>query len=389
METDALERFLRYVTYDTQSNKDATDTPSTKGQFELARILEQELLQLGLSKITLDKHCYLYGLLPANTNKTDISIGFIAHLDTSPAVSGKDVKPRIITNPEGEQIIVSDGTTLLGADDKAGIAAIVSAMAYLQAHPEILHGNIYVAFTPDEEIGRGTEFFNTDIFKADWAYTVDGGELGELEFENFNAAKAVLTINGKNVHPGYAKGIMKNSMLIAGKVIEELSKEDIPENTEGRKGFYHLDFINGSVEQTVLHYIIRDFDIEEFDRKKKFLQYLEHSINEQFGEGCASLVITDQYSNMGEIIKQHPHIIQIAQKAMEEIGVTPKITAIRGGTDGARLSFMGLPCPNLFAGGMLFHSKDEYLPVKSLQKACETIIAIIKNTAEYNKKCIS
>lgn len=343
-------------------------------------MLRDELTAMGASDVHLDDNCYLYARIPSNSDSKVPTIGFIAHLDTSPDVSGKDVKPQIVKDAMGRDIVTSDGTTLLGADDKAGIAAIMTAAGHLLSNPSIKHGDVAIAFTPDEEIGRGADNFDIDRFNAEWAYTVDGGDLGEIEFENFNAAKAIITIHGRNVHPGYAKGTMKNSMLIANKLIDVLGGEALPENTDGYKGFYHLSSITGDVETTMIRYIIRDFDKEEFENKKRFMRFLQNSMNEQFGDGTMDLEITDQYANMAEVLNKHPHIVETAMEAMRRIDVTPCVTPIRGGTDGARLSFMGLPCPNLFAGGINFHSRNEYIPVASLGKATETVLSIIECT---------
>ena len=380
-----IDRFIRYTAFETTSSETSGTHPSSPGQWKLARHLQAELASIGLADIHLSEHCYLYARLPGNTKRRLPSIGFIAHLDTSPEVSGKNVKARIV-EVNGEQRICSDGTTLLGADDKAGIAAIVTACAQLAQHPEIEHGDLWVAFTPDEEIGEGTLLFDRERFRVDWAYTVDGGGLGELSFENFNAASAVFEIYGVNYHPGYAKGKMKNALLIASQLMQNLSDE-IPENTEDRKGFYHLHRVEGGVEHARLCYLIREFDEEEFDKKKRFVRFLANSINTQFGEGTCQLELHDQYHNMRRVMEQYPEAVRLAQKAMRSIGVTPDIQPIRGGTDGAMLSEKGLPCPNLFTGGVNFHSRDEYIPVKSLEKAAETLLAIVACACDAPSDC--
>lgn len=393
------DRFLRYAASDTQSDEHARSMPSTPGQMRFAESLTEELKALGLHDVSLDENGYVMATLPANTSRTDVPvIGFIAHMDTSPDMSGRDVKPRIVAYtggeivlneslgvvlspdvfPElnhyvGQELIVTDGTTLLGADDKAGVAAIVSAMEYLLAHPEVEHGTVRIAFTPDEEIGRGADRFDVARFGCFGAYTVDGGELGELEYENFNAAQAVVTLRGRNIHPGSAKGRMINASLVAMQLNEMLPPAERPETTEGREGFFHLTEMAGSVEEAQLTYIIRDHDRALFEKKKETLREAVRCINETYPE-CCTLDMRDQYYNMREVIDRRPELIQWARRAMAEVGVTPIERPIRGGTDGARLSFMGLPCPNLFAGGMNFHGRYEYLPVPSLQKSMETII---------------
>jgi tripeptide aminopeptidase len=370
----------------------------------IALYLVEELNSIGLKDVNLDKNGYVMATLPANTNKEIPTIGFISHMDTSPDMSGKHVKPRIIRVYDGENIvlnqekeiifetskypeilqykgqdiIVTDGTTLLGADDKAGIAEIVSAMEYLIAHPEIKHGKIRVCFTPDEEIGQGADHFNVQQFGAEWAYTIDGGEIGELEYENFNAAGAKVHFMGTNVHPGYAYHKMKNSMRIAQQFIGMLPRHETPEHTEGYEGFFHLTNIDGTVEKTTLNYIIRDFDRDRFDRRIKEFEHLVHKINAEFGENTAILEIKDQYFNMREKIEPVMHIIDLAFDAMNQVGVTPNVKPIRGGTDGARLSFEGLPCPNIFAGGHNFHGRFEYVPVQSMEKAMQVIVKIIE-----------
>ena len=401
-----VERFLNYVTYDTQSSEETNVTPSTKKQMVFAEHLKKELIAEGLKDVELDEMGYLYATLPSNTNKPVPTIGFIAHMDTSPDASGKDVKPRIIKNydgseiilsnglvtsptifPElldhkGEDLIVTDGTTLLGADDKAGIAEIVQAMVFLQQHPEIKHGKIRVGFNPDEEIGMGAHNFNVEKFGCDFAYTMDGSEVGEIEFENFNAASAKITINGCSVHPGYAKNKMINAVRIATELTQMLPTDEIPETTDGYEGFFHLTNISGSVEKAQLYFIIRDHDREYFERRKKEMIDIVENINEKYGKGVAALEIKDQYYNMREMVEPKMYIIDIAKQAIAEAGMTPIIKAIRGGTDGAQLSFRGLPCPNIFAGGLNFHGPHEFLPVQSLEKAMITIVNICKISAQ-------
>lgn len=397
-----VERFLKYVSFDTQSDDTTGVTPSTDKQMVFARELKKELEEMGLEDICLDELGYLYATLPANTDKNVPTVGFIAHMDTSPDMTGKNVQPRIVHNydgndivlneaekiilspvqfPElldhkGEDLIVTDGTTLLGADDKAGIAEIVSAVAYLQAHPEIKHGKIRIGFNPDEEIGLGAHKFDVEKFGCDWAYTMDGGECGELEFENFNAASAKLTIKGRNVHPGYAKHKMVNSVLLANKFISMLPESETPEHTCGYEGFYHLHTISGDVEQTKLHYIIRDHDRKLFEEKKVRMQQLTDYMNTVYGEGTFTLELHDQYYNMREKIEPVMHIIDTAFEAMEQAGVKPNVKPIRGGTDGAQLSFKGLPCPNIFAGGLNFHGRYEFASVQNLEKAMNVVIRI-------------
>ena len=397
------DRFLKYVKFDTQSDELTNLTPSTPGQYKFAQALEKELHELGLEDISLDENGYLMATLPANTDREVPTVGFIAHLDTSPDLSGHNVNPRIVNAydggditlnadndvvlspsefPEllhyvGQDLIVTDGTTLLGADDKAGIAEIISAVEYLKAHPEIEHGKIRIAFNPDEEIGQGAHKFDVDRFGADWAYTMDGGEVGELEYENFNAAVANVTFKGRNVHPGYAKHKMVNSIRIANQFILMLPRWETPEHTEGYEGFYHLVKIEGDVEKTTLTYIIRDHDRDRFERRKRELEHLTRKTNNEF-PGCATIEIRDQYFNMREKIEPVMHIITIAEKAMELAGVKPKVQPIRGGTDGAQLSFKGLPCPNIFAGGLNFHGRYEFVPIPSMEKAEKTIVEIAR-----------
>ncbi len=402
-----IERFFKYVSFDTQSDELTGLTPSTPGQMLFAEYLKTELEALGLEEISLDEYGYLFATLPANIDKKVPTIGFIAHLDTSPDMSGKHVTPRIVEKydgkdivlckednvilspaqfPElldhkGEDLIVTDGKTLLGADDKAGIAEIVTAIAYLKEHPEIKHGKIRIGFNPDEEIGLGAHKFDVEKFGCDWAYTMDGGEVGELEFENFNAASAKITFKGRNVHPGYAKHKMINSIRIANQFISMLPRHESPEHTEGYEGFYHLIGINGDVEQTTVSYIIRDHDRNKFENRKVEVQHLVRKINTEFGEGTATLELKDQYYNMREKIEPVMHIIDTAFAAMKAAGVEPKVKAIRGGTDGAQLSFKGLPCPNIFAGGLNFHGRFEFAPVQSLEKATKVIVKIAELVA--------
>lgn len=403
-----VERFLKYVSFDTQSNEETNVTPSTEGQMVFARYLKEELEELGLEEISLDENGYLFATLPANTDKEVPVVGFIAHMDTSPDMSGKNVSPRIVANydggdillnsaenivlsterfPElldhkGEDLIVTDGTTLLGADDKAGIAEIVSAIVYLKEHPEIKHGKIRIGFNPDEEIGLGAHKFDVEKFGCDWAYTMDGGEVGELEFENFNAASAKVVFKGRNVHPGYAKNKMVNSIRVANQFMSMLPAEETPEHTEGYEGFYHLVGISGEVEQTTVSYIIRDHDRARFEERKKNMEALVGKINAKYGEGTALLELHDQYYNMREKIEPVMHVIDIAFKAMQEAGVKPAVKAIRGGTDGAQLSFKGLPCPNIFAGGLNFHGRFEFVPIQSMEKAMKVVVKIAQLVAE-------
>ena len=402
-----VEKFLEFVKFDTQSSDSTGVTPSTDGQMVFAKYLKGELEKLGLEEITLDENGYLMATLPATTDRKIPTIGFIAHMDTAPDMSGKDVKARIVKNydgnviilnkeqnillspkefPEllnyvGQDIIVTDGTTLLGADDKAGIAEIIDAVEYLQAHPEIEHGKIRIAFNPDEEIGKGAHKFDVAQFGAEFGYTMDGGAVGELEYENFNAAGAVVTIKGRNVHPGTAKHKMINSILVANEFIELFPRWETPAYTEGYEGFYHLVGINGSVEETTLTYIIRDHDRERFEQRKKEMEHAVRRVNAEY-PGCASIVINDQYYNMREKIEPVIEIIHIAEQAMREAGVEPKVQPIRGGTDGAQLSFKGLPCPNIFAGGENFHGRYEFVPIPSMEKARDTIVNICRFVAK-------
>lgn len=404
-----LDRFLGYVQIDTQSDDRMAElAPSTPEQMDFAQKLRDELIQIGLQDVTLSSYGYVMATLPANDGKEDTPVvGFIAHMDTSPDFSGKNVKPRIVKGyagddivlndmlkvvlspkdfPEmlnyvGQDLIVTDGTTLLGADDKAGIASIVTAMEWLLANPQVKHGKIRVAFTPDEEIGQGADHFDVAAFGADFAYTIDGGEVGELEFETFNAAAATITFNGRNVHPGSAYKKMRNSMRIASTFIYMIPRHDTPEHTYGYDGFYHLTDMQGSVEKTTLHYIIRDFDRQRFEGRKREMQHYVNRINAEYGEGTAVLDMKDQYYNMREKIEPVMHIVDLAKEAMRDCGIEPRIQPIRGGTDGSRLSFMGLPTPNIFAGGLNFHGKYEFLPIPSLHKAMEVIVKIAEKAA--------
>lgn len=397
-----VERFLKYVSFDTQSDENSETTPSSPKQMVFARYLQEELTELGFEDVELDKNGYLYATLPSNIDKPVPVVGFIAHMDTSPDMSGANVTPRIVTNYDGsdiilneadgivlsprqypellrhleEDLIVTNGHSLLGADDKAGIAEIVSAMVYLMEHPEIKHGKIRIAFNPDEEIGMGAHKFDVQKFGCEFAYTMDGGEVGELEYENFNAASAKVHVKGVNVHPGTAKNKMVNSMRVAYKYIAMMPKEEIPECTEGYEGFYHLIGMKGDVENTTLNYIIRDHDRSIFEQRKQNMLDWAEELNKKYGKGTVTVELKDQYYNMREKVEPVKYIIDIAFKAMEEAGVTPVIHAIRGGTDGAQLSFKGLPCPNIFAGGMNMHGRFEYVPIQSMEKAKNVIIKI-------------
>lgn len=403
-----IERFLKYVTFDTQSDESTGVTPSTPKQMVFAQYLKTELEELGLKDIALDENGYLFATLPSNVDHEVPVVGFIAHMDTSPDMSGENVKPRIVEKydgkdiplcaeeniilspanfPElldhvGEDLIVTDGHTLLGADDKAGIAEIVGAVAYLIAHPEIKHGDIRIGFNPDEEIGLGAHKFDVEKFGAKWAYTMDGGEVGELEFENFNAAAAKIRVKGRNVHPGYAKNKMINSLLVANEYASLLPANETPGTTEGYEGFYHLIGMEGEVENTVLSYIVRDHDREKFEARKQALLNYAAQLNEKYGEGTVTVELKDQYYNMRQQVEPLMHIIDIAFAAMQEAGVTPKVKAIRGGTDGAQLSFKGLPCPNIFAGGLNFHGRYEFVPVQSIEKAMNVVVKIAELTAK-------
>jgi tripeptide aminopeptidase len=408
MSQTVTERFLRYVTFDTQSSEETGTTPSTPGQMTFARFLKEELEAMGLTEITLDEHGYLFATLPANTDKEIPTIGFIAHVDTSPDMSGTNVSPRIVRHydgtdillnadeqvvlsptqfPEllnhvGEDLIVTNGKTLLGADDKAGIAEIITAVAYLQAHPEVEHGKIRIGFNPDEEIGEGAHQFDVARFGCSWAYTIDGGEVGELEYENFNAAAASVLIKGRNVHPGYAKNKMINSLLAANRFISLLPPAEVPEKTDGYEGFFHLTACNGTIEETRLSYIIRDHDRSRFEERKAQIKAAAERVNTEYGgQPLVFVDLRDQYYNMREQIAPVMHIIDIAAQAMTDAGITPKVQPIRGGTDGAQLSFKGLPCPNIFAGGLNFHGRYEFVPVQSMEKATQVIVRIAELTA--------
>lgn len=401
------ERFLKYVGFDTQSSEESESTPSTEKQWAFAQYLRDELIAIGLEDVELDEHAYLYATLPANSDLDVPTVGFISHMDTSPDCSGADVKPRIVTDydggdivlsegivsspskfPElkdhvGEDIIVTDGHTLLGADDKAGIAEIVQAMVYLMEHPEIKHGKVRVGFNPDEEIGMGAHKFDVEKFGCDFAYTMDGSEVGEIEFENFNAASAKIRINGVSVHPGYSKGKMINAGRVATELVQLLPQNETPETTEGYEGFFHLTGIQGGCESASLSFIIRDHDKQKFEQRKQTMTSVVETINRKYGEGVAVLELKDQYYNMREMVEPKMYIIDIAKKAIEEAGMVPKIVAIRGGTDGAQLSFKGLPCPNLFAGGINFHGPFEFCPVQSMEKAMMTVVNIVKGVAAF------
>ena len=403
-----IERFISYVTIDTQSDAASKTTPSTQKQWDLAHKLIGELNDIGLEDVSIDDNGYIMATLPANIKTAAPVIGFIAHYDTTPDFTGTNVKPQIIEKYDGKDIVLNkaqnlilspndfddllqykgqtlittDGTTLLGADDKAGITEIMEAVKYLKQHPEIEHGTIKVGFTPDEEIGRGAHKFDVEKFGAEWAYTMDGSQIGELEYENFNAAGVKVTIKGKSVHPGYAKGKMINSMYIAQDFISSLPRLETPEHTSGREGFFHLHNIKGDVEETEIDYIIRDHDRKHFEARKEVMYNLATEINSQYGKEIVELEINDQYFNMREKIEPVMHIVDIAEEAMKAVGVTPEIKPIRGGTDGSQLSFMGLPCPNIFAGGHNFHGRYEYVPVESMQKAIEVIVKIAEITAK-------
>jgi tripeptide aminopeptidase len=408
MNTELVNRFFRYVSFETTSDENTGVTPSTPGQMVFAKDLAKEMEQIGLADVSISEFGYVMGTLPATTSEPFHTIGFIAHMDTSPDMTGKDAKPRIVNNydgkdillnekehiilsphdfPEllqykGQDIIVTDGNTLLGADDKAGIAEIMTAVAFLVKHPEIKHGDVRIAFTPDEEIGLGASKFDVVKFNALWAYTLDGGEIGELEFENFNAAGASITFKGRNVHPGYAKHKMLNSLRIANQFVAMLPRHETPEHTEGYEGFYHLTSMQGTVEETTINYIIRDHDRERFENRKIEIQHLVSKINAEF-PNCATLTMKDQYFNMRDQIKPVMHVVNIVEEAMKEVGINPKIRAIRGGTDGAQLSFKGLPCPNIFTGGHNFHGRFEYIPVQSMEKATELVLKIIQKVTNH------
>ena len=405
---DIIERFLNYTKFDTQSSEESTTVPSTSKQLIFAEYLKKELEREGLDDVELDEQGYIYATLKANTKENVPVIGFISHYDTSPDCSGADIKPQIVRNydgsdillsegivsspkkfPEllqhvGEDLIVTDGTTLLGADDKAGIAEIVQAMVYLQEHKEIKHGKIRIAFNPDEEIGMGAHHFDVEKFGCQWAYTMDGGDVGELEFENFNAASAKITIKGVSVHPGYAKGKMVNANALAAEFAKMLPEDETPETTEGYQGFYHLLGIQSNIEQATMSYIIRDHDRDTFEDRKRLIENCVAAMHEKYGEGTVTAAVKDQYSNMKEKTDDQMHVIDLVLRAMQECGVAPKVKPIRGGTDGAQLSFKGLPCPNIFAGGINFHGPYEFVPIQSMEKAMQVIVKICEITAKYN-----
>ena len=407
MKNTIKDRFLKYVSIDTQSDESSETCPSTEKQLTLLRMLHNDMIALGLSEVSMDEKGYVMGTLPANNGKTGPVIGFVAHVDTSPDMPGNDIKPQIIENydggdvllnqelnltlsprefPEmkqyaGQTLICTDGTTLLGADDKAGITEIITAIEFLVRHPEIKHGPIKIGFTPDEEIGRGVDHFDVKKFGADWAYTMDGGEIGELEFENFNAASAKVNIQGRNIHPGYAKGKMQNALLMAMEFNALLPVFDRPEFTQDYEGFFHLMKCEGSVEKAVIQYIVRDHDRQLFEKRKETMQQCADFMNQRYGEGCFMLELKDQYFNMREMVEPQYHIVETARKAMVELGIEPKIKPIRGGTDGSRLSYMGLPCPNIFAGGHNFHGKFEFVPLESMEKATQVILKIVEMNA--------
>ncbi|MRT94035.1 peptidase T [Ancylomarina sp. 16SWW S1-10-2] len=403
--TEVVNKFIKYVQFDTESDTQTGLTPSTPGQMFLAQELVKELEEMGMSDISLDQNGYVMAILPSNMDKKIPTVGFVAHMDTSPDLTGKNVKPQFVENYDGEDIVLNkeqnivmkvadfpdlkmykgqtlittDGTTLLGADDKAGVAEIMTAMEYLIKHPEIKHGPVHIGFTPDEEIGQGADFFNVEKFGADFAYTLDGGEIGELQFENFNAAYAEVAFVGRNVHPGMAKDKMINSMHIMQEFMSQLPPNEVPERTENYEGFYHLIGMEGSVENSKLQYIIRDFDMDAYKERKNKFESLYADIRSKYGEGSISLQMKDQYFNMREKIEPVKYIVDIAEQAMKDVGVTPMIVPIRGGTDGSRLSYMGLPCPNIFAGGHNFHGRYEYVPVDSMQKAVDVILKVVES----------
>uniref|UniRef100_UPI0038B8D897 peptidase T n=1 Tax=Defluviitalea phaphyphila TaxID=1473580 RepID=UPI0038B8D897 len=404
MMDNLVKRFLKYVKYNTMSDENSNTCPSTKGQLEFGKVLAEECKEIGLKEVEIDKNGYVMATLPSNINKEVPTIGFISHLDTSPDMTAKNVNPKIVEKYDGNDIVLNseknivlspkifpnlnsyightlittDGNTLLGADDKAGIAEIMTAMEYLINHPEIKHGKIRICFTPDEEVGRGADLFDVKKFGADFAYTMDGGLLGELEYENFNAAQAKVTIYGQNVHPGTAKGKMKNAILIGNKLISLFPEEETPAHTEGYEGFYHLNNFNGNVEKVELIYIIRDFDMDNFKKRKEFMKNAVDKINKMYGDKTVHLELKDQYYNMKEKIEDKMEIVERASNAMKEVGIEPVIKPIRGGTDGSRLSYMGLPCPNIFTGGDNFHGRYEYISVDAMKKAVEVIIKIVE-----------
>ena len=411
-EKKIIDRFIRYVKVDSQSDPEGTETPSTQKQWDIVHLLVEELKEIGLSEVEADQYGYIMATLPSNVSHTVPTIGFIAHYDTSPDFSGANVNPQFVHNYDGgdivlnakenivlsssyfpdlkkyigQTIITTDGLSLLGADDKAGVAEIVSAMEYLLAHPEIKHGKIRIAFTPDEEIGKGPHKFDVPKFGAQWAYTMDGSHIGGLEYESFNAAGAKIHIKGKSVHPGTAKGRMVNAVLLASKLIEALPENEIPERTEGREGFFHVMNIKGDVENVYINLIIRDHDRNKFNARKELLSTIVKDFQQKHKDAVFELEVEDQYYNMREKIEPVMHIVEIAEQAMKDAGVTPVIQAIRGGTDGAQLSFKGLPCPNIFAGGVNFHGKYEYLPVLSLFKAIDVILKIVELTAKRSEQ---
>lgn len=404
-------RFLKYVTIDTESDPNNPAFPSSENQWNLAKVLEKELNQIGMQDVELDKNCYIMATLPSNLTYEVPTIGFVSHIDTSPDFTGANVKPQIIENYDGKDIVLNkekniilspgyfddllqykgqtiittDGTTLLGADDKAGVTEIVTAMEYLINNPAIKHGTIRICFTPDEEVGKGAHLFDVEKFGAKWAYTMDGSQIGELEYENFNAASAKITVTGKIVHPGYAKGKMINSMLIANDFMAALPADEVPEKTTDYEGFFHLHDITGNVEETVLEYIIRDHDFELFEKRKKVIQKIATDFNEPLQQDLIKVDIKNQYFNMKEKVTPVMHIVAIVEEVMNDIGITPLIKPIRGGTDGSQLSYKGLPCPNIFAGGHNFHGRFEYVPVESMMKATEVIIGIAQKVSENYK----
>ncbi len=403
-----IDRFIKYVTIDTESDPNNPAFPSTEKQWDLAKVLEKELKEIGMVDVELDSNCYLMATLPSNIDYNVPTIGFVAHIDTSPDFTGANVKPQIHENYDGKDIllnekenivlspnyfedllqykgqtiITTDGTTLLGADDKAGVTEIVSAMEYLIQNPELKHGKIRICFTPDEEVGKGAHLFDVEKFGAEWAYTMDGSQIGELEYENFNAAGAKITINGKIVHPGYAKGKMINSMTIASEFINALPENEVPEKTTGYEGFFHLHNMEGEVEKTTLHYIIRDHDMDLFKNRKQAMLDLVDVMNQKLGKDLIEIELKDQYYNMKEKVTPVMHIVDIAEEVMNDMGITPLIKAIRGGTDGSQLSYKGLPCPNIFAGGHNFHGRYEYVPAESIVKASEVIVGITQKVAQ-------
>ena len=405
-----IERFIKYVTIDTESDPNNPAFPSTENQWDLANVLVEDLKVIGMQDISLDENCYIMATLPSNVSHNVPIIGFVSHMDTSPDFTGKNVQPQITENYQGNDIILNkekniilspdyfedllqykgqtiittDGTTLLGADDKAGITEIVTAMEYLIQHPEIKHGTIRICFTPDEEVGKGAHLFDVEKFGAEWAYTMDGSQIGELEYENFNAASAVVSITGKIVHPGYAIGKMINSMQIANEFMSLLPEAEVPEKTTDYQGFFHLHDMNGTVEKTVLEYIIRDHDLELFAKRKNVLQNIADKLNKRAGQNLIEITIKDQYFNMKEKIVPVMHIVDLVEETMVDLGITPLIKPIRGGTDGSQLSFKGLPCPNIFAGGHNFHGRFEYVPAESMVKATEVIVGIAAKIAQKN-----